>query len=224
MNNIDFKMKSDDFNKSIHDFIKLTKNEDLLAITIRAHLYLEKELNKLIVHMTLDSKKLLNINFSLKLDIVYAFGGLEKKYYFPVKKFNSIRNQYAHKLDYNFLEKDYNDLLATFSKDMKTDFLKILKEPELLEIFFSKTNEVVYLTNLSLDKKYRILLSQLLSNFKITNLDYISSIAKSHMDIQLKNLKKRKKELKEIKVNNAKNKKELDELQKKIDLSLKEID
>lgn len=103
-------------------FMQDTKSDDILVIILKAHLYMERELIKTLTETIIDENILKSTTFRQKLDLANSMGLLDE-YYGVLGKVNSIRNNFAHNIDYEFNEKTYEDLLSTLTKIDKDDFL-----------------------------------------------------------------------------------------------------
>lgn len=103
-------------------FMQDTKSDDILVIILKAHLYMERELIKILTETIIDENILRPKTFRQKLDLANSMGLLDG-YYGVLGKVNSIRNNFAHNIDYKFDEKTYEDLLSTLTKIDKDDFL-----------------------------------------------------------------------------------------------------
>ena len=85
-----------------HAMEKLVFEEDEMSPILKGHIFIEKILETLI------SKNMLNPNpffrtrrsYILKLDIAFAMGLINEKYYSAFRAINNIRNNYAHKHNY----------------------------------------------------------------------------------------------------------------------------
>lgn len=109
--------------ETIKAFMNDTKSEEILIVVLKAHLYIERELIKLLTESIIDEKVLKGTTFRQKLDLANSMGLLDG-FYGALGKVNSIRNAYAHDIEYKFEEKNYEDLLATLMKEDKDDFIK----------------------------------------------------------------------------------------------------
>ena len=103
-------------------FMQDTKSDDILIIILKAHLYMERELIKTLTDTIIDEKVLKATTFRQKLDLAKSMGLLDE-HYGALGKVNSIRNSFAHSIEYKFDEKTYEDLLSTLPKIDKDDFL-----------------------------------------------------------------------------------------------------
>jgi uncharacterized protein with von Willebrand factor type A (vWA) domain len=104
------------------EFLAKTKSNEILVVVLKGHMYIERELTNLLTETILDEKVLENTTFRYKLELVYSMN-LITKYYGSIKKVNDIRNNYAHKFDYEFGENEFNDLVSTLPKEGKKRFL-----------------------------------------------------------------------------------------------------
>ena len=111
--------KTKDLNKR---FMSDTKSNEILIIILKAHLYIERELANMLTETVIDYKVISTATFRQKLDLANSMG-LVEGLYGPVGKVNSIRNGYAHSIDYAFEEKDFEDLLSTLTKDDRDDYV-----------------------------------------------------------------------------------------------------
>ena len=114
------------YKKSYDEFINFmvdTKSKEMLIVVLRTHLYIERELISMLTETILDEKVLQGTNFKNKLDLAHSMGMLGDNYN-VLNKINSIRNKYAHYMDYEFDEKEFEDLLSTLSKEDKKAYLE----------------------------------------------------------------------------------------------------
>lgn len=109
--------------ETIKNFMNDTNSEEILIVVLKAHLYIERELIKLLSESIIDEKILSGTTFRQKLDLANSIG-LVEGFYGALGKVNSIRNAYAHDIEYEFDEKIYEDLLSTLTKEDKDDFLE----------------------------------------------------------------------------------------------------
>lgn len=114
-------------------FIKATKSKEILIVILKAHLYMEQELIRALTDTLLDEKILSGTTFRQKLDLAHSIGIIDD-IYGALGKVNSIRNSYAHSIEYSFDEKVFEDLLSTLTKSDKDDFLSDYEE--MKPIFF----------------------------------------------------------------------------------------
>lgn len=121
-----FKWDMEEFYKSRKQFMDETNHNDNLVIILRAHLYIEQELNNLIIKVMKNPKKLKARYYADKLDLAYSLGLIESPLYSSLVKLNKIRNAYAHTIGYEITEEDFDDLMAPFSKKHLEEYEKDL--------------------------------------------------------------------------------------------------
>lgn len=103
-------------------FMNDTKSSEILIIILKAHLYIERELTNMLTETIIDYKIISTSTFRQKLDLANSMG-LVDGYYGVLGKVNSIRNSYAHSVDYGIGEKEFEDIISTLTKEDKDDFL-----------------------------------------------------------------------------------------------------
>jgi hypothetical protein len=105
-------MNSQDVTEQLYNRIITTDEPIVLVLAI--HIYTEYWIDKIIQSKSPTSKEILdnnNYTFSIKLHIVYNMGLIPEGLYRNIKKLNSLRNKYAHELNYDFSKADlYYDL------------------------------------------------------------------------------------------------------------------
>lgn len=117
-------------------FMQATKSNEILIVILKAHLYMEQELIRSLTDTLLDEKILSGTTFRQKLDLAHSIGIVDD-IYGALGKVNSIRNSYAHNIEYTFNEGVFEDLLSTLSKSDKDDFLSDYEE--IKPLFFDGT-------------------------------------------------------------------------------------
>jgi hypothetical protein len=143
--------------QSITEFMNYTQSEDIMGIILRAQIYIEKDLDLLLRKLLIHPEKISLQYFSAKLDAAYALGAIDDDWYGSFRKFNKIRNKYAHDLNYTFTENDYNDLVSTLSKNSKEEFKYNLSQEEWFNSLMSSLGGES--KNIDFKYKLRILLS-----------------------------------------------------------------
>lgn len=116
------KRRKDETKQINKKFISDTKSTEILIIILKAHLYVERELTNMLTETIIDYKVISTATFRQKLDLANSMGLIDG-YYGAIGKVNSIRNGYAHNVDYNFGEKELDDLLSTLPKEDKEDYI-----------------------------------------------------------------------------------------------------
>ena len=114
--------RSKEVKKVNKEFMRDTKSSEILIVILKAHLYIERELIKTLTDTIIDEKILKNTTFVQKLELAKSMGIIDD-IGGALNKVNSIRNGYAHDIDYVFDEKIFEDLLSTLNKEDKDDFL-----------------------------------------------------------------------------------------------------
>jgi len=113
--------RSKEVKKINKKFMSDTKSSEILIVILKAHLYIERELIKALTETIIDEKILKNTTFVQKLELAKSIGIIDD-IGGALNKVNSIRNGYAHDIDYVFDEKIFEDLLSTLNKEDKDDF------------------------------------------------------------------------------------------------------
>ncbi|PEY19945.1 hypothetical protein CN331_11380 [Bacillus cereus] len=110
--------------RDIDEFMDATKGEDELQIVLRAHLYIEYEIEKMLRNYFVEPKVFLgkNPSFISKLNLVVALGLLPKDKMNPYEKFNTLRNRYAHRLRFSITDEKLDELASSLDKELKRDF------------------------------------------------------------------------------------------------------
>jgi hypothetical protein len=150
--------------KSITEFMDYTKSEDFMGIILRAQIYIENDLDILINKLLLHPEKISLQFFAAKLDAAYSLGAIDDEWYGAFRKFNKLRNKYAHDFMYEFTENDYSDLVSTLSKDAKDEYIADLRNQEILNKVIDSYNNRN--TPVDLNLKLRILLSEFMLYMK----------------------------------------------------------
>lgn len=91
-----------EFQRDFKKFFDDTKGEDQLQVIIRGHLYIEHEIDKLL-HKKLKHPEHVftnNFMFNGKLNWSLALGLIPDEHKTAYSKFNTIRNKFAHNLNY----------------------------------------------------------------------------------------------------------------------------
>ena len=129
---VEFEQK-EEAKKLFKDFMKATKSKEILIVILKAHLYMEQELIRALTDTLLDEKILSGTTFRQKLDLAHSIGIVDEMYG-ALGKVNSIRNSYAHSIEYSLDESIFEDLLSTLTKSDKDDYLS--EYEEMKPIFF----------------------------------------------------------------------------------------
>lgn len=122
---------------------------DLLSATLKAHMYIERELNLLYEYFFSESQTFNRLNFASKLKLIYEMGILTKDMFDVINMLNKIRNEFAHKMYFDKNNDSYKKLLDSLSNSFN--------QLHNIEI---KMKEMIY-GELSDERKYKILLAQI---------------------------------------------------------------
>lgn len=150
----------EELKSSFKEFYSLTETEDYMGVILRAHIYIEKDLSRLIELLLLRPEKIKLPYFSSKLDAAYAMGAIDENWYSPLNKLNKIRNKYAHDFGYEFTNKEYDDLVSTLSKEARDEFMNNLEDYEFIQQIINSTT--LSETEFDLKKKLQILISEMM--------------------------------------------------------------
>lgn len=127
-------MQDDEFNTELlqiairykeryEKFTKDTEGESILQIILRAHLYIEYELRK-ILRANLQYPELLEdkLRFSDIVNIVFSMGLIPIEEMAVIKKINNLRNTYAHNLNFTITEEEIKKLIDSMSPSKRMRF------------------------------------------------------------------------------------------------------
>jgi hypothetical protein len=142
------------------DFINAISSSEILVVILKGHLYIESALLELLSEVINIKEIESDMSFKQKLDLARSLNLISKDTYCPINKFNKIRNQYSHNVNYVFEEKEYNDLLSTLRKKDKDQLMECRKlGQENLKInFLTDTMMLLYIMwrNIQLHKALAI--------------------------------------------------------------------
>ncbi|MBE0337115.1 hypothetical protein E0698_11660 [Paenibacillus sp. 23TSA30-6] len=117
-----------DFEQKYNKFTTDTSSESDLQTILRAHLYIEYELEQILLKNLLHPELLRDkLRFIDKVRFVFSMGLVPRENMDAILKINNLRNTFAHKLEYNFFEEDLNKLMDSFSNKQRTDYASYLK-------------------------------------------------------------------------------------------------
>lgn len=124
------KLFNDDFNSFLND----TESEDELQVILRGQLYIEREITGMLKVSLKEPNVILNDRFMFmsKLNLAVALGIIRSEDKKVFEKINSLRNKFAHSLNFKCEEKNYTEIYDSFNGDMKKfrDTYLISKENE----------------------------------------------------------------------------------------------
>lgn len=133
------------FHNDLDQFVKEANDKNTLYAILRGHLYIERELVKLLNLKLENPQHILNHNFGFvnKIRLAVALGLLDIESMEAYIAFNTVRNKYAHQLDYKLNEKDLKTIIKQFSIPLEQDYIKGVLNPStsfLKEASFSNNN------------------------------------------------------------------------------------
>lgn len=111
-------------NRDIKAFFRATDGEDELQVILRGHLYIEHEFEKMLRNHLVEPQFILDNRFMFmnKLNLATSLGLISVSKRNSYKKFNDLRNKYAHTLNFKMAEKDLNGLIDSMDKDLRNEF------------------------------------------------------------------------------------------------------
>ncbi|GAB1528947.1 MULTISPECIES: hypothetical protein [Brevibacillus] len=119
---------ADEYEKKLYEFTKDTDGKDFLQTILKGHLYIEQELNLLLGKYLKHPEHLDNrMNFSSKLNLVFALGVIESPEKVVIQRINELRNKYAHQVNFEIDQEYFDDrIVAAFSQGTKKSYLQFL--------------------------------------------------------------------------------------------------
>jgi len=104
--------------------------KDKLTLVLQTHLVMEKLVNEILEAMLVDSNEIEKMYFSKKVQIMGAMGITQNNIDKKLIEFNSLRNKFAHNLDYVIQRNDLNIFFETTSlarsTNIETNLLQII--------------------------------------------------------------------------------------------------
>jgi hypothetical protein len=112
------------FNELKHDELDNIAVQHLIFDTkelgsiLKAHLYIERLIESLIEEKLEKPESFFRnqVSFNLKIDLAHSLGILSDRLISPIKSLNSIRNKYAHSLDFQVSFEELNSLKLDWEK------------------------------------------------------------------------------------------------------------
>jgi len=130
---------------NIEKFLQNINSKDYLNVVLRSHLFIEAKIveilhEKLVNPNALEFNKL---NFPLKLQLCASLGILEKQDLPAYIRLNKLRNDSAHRLDFEIADKNIQELISLLNPEQ----LKIanINEDDDLAFQFRKCITALYL-------------------------------------------------------------------------------
>ena len=98
------------FNKDFSSM--LSSNTDEMAITIKCHLIIENYINQYlkVAFPSINNIKEMNLRFINKIEMINNSKTIFSTYYKSLKQINSLRNKFAHNLQYIIIANDLKEL------------------------------------------------------------------------------------------------------------------
>lgn len=96
--------------EQFHDMVINTFADDPLQVIIKGHLILESKLITLIELCLINKQEIdiARLRFPVKVDLAYALGAIKQKGYKKIfMNINSLRNKFAHNINYEFIDEDF---------------------------------------------------------------------------------------------------------------------
>lgn len=118
--------------------------DDILAIVLKTHLYTEYWIDQLVKEVSLTANESIKYSFAVKLNLIYNMGCIPEALYLNIKKLNKLRNQFAHNLDFDINDADWNYVVR--QEGLALSDFETVKEKLLivgLETFAWLNNEAV---------------------------------------------------------------------------------
>ncbi len=108
-------------NLTVQHFIFDTKELDSI---LKAHLFIERLVDSLIEEKLDKPESFLKnqVSFNLKVDLAHSLGVLTDRLVSSIKSLNSIRNKYAHNLDYQVSFDELNSLKLNWAEVQNETF------------------------------------------------------------------------------------------------------
>lgn len=154
------------------EFILATKRDDTLAIVLKAHLYIEAELEEILRLGTKNYKALDLKYFKEKLNLCYGIGLIDRDLYTVLKKFNTIRNKYGHRVDFEITEIDFKEMYDLMNSEQKREYSEDLK---VTTMFSQETFDI----------RLRVLLASLYSEVVVSCQSVNSTILENFLEWQI---------------------------------------
>lgn len=158
------------FNDDFKTFILDTESDDELQVVLRGHLYIESELTKMIRLTLVYPDEILNHRFMYmnKVNLAISLGILKKENKTVFQKINSLRNNFAHNLDFNCEERHYIEIYDAFVGELKTlgDKYIQFEEKDLL----NKLRNIIGVVWIYVRREHAILLGEIEINNQRTRI------------------------------------------------------
>ncbi|QTL51297.1 hypothetical protein [Priestia aryabhattai] len=119
------------FHNDLDEFVQEANSENTLYAILRGHLYIEREIVKLLNLKLENPKQILNNNFGFanKIRLAAALGFIETDSMEAYIAFNTVRNKYAHQLNYELNEKDLKKIRRQFCSSLESEYVRGVLTP-----------------------------------------------------------------------------------------------
>jgi len=119
------------FHNDLDVFVQEANSENTLYAILRGHLYIEREIVKLLNLKLENPKQILNNNFGFanKIRLAAALGFIEADSMEAYIAFNTVRNKYAHQLNYELNEKDLKKIRRQFCSSLESEYVRGVLTP-----------------------------------------------------------------------------------------------
>ena len=135
----------------------LHDNDELIAVTLEAHLYIEEQMNELLAKV-MDRDSVRKFSFDNKLKILNSIGLLGNITHTSINYFNEIRNDLSHKPGFRIDEKRINKFIEKMLNESDEQLSLIIKDHARKE--------------LELSERYRRTISLVSSFIHIDNMEF----------------------------------------------------
>ncbi|MGG3197641.1 hypothetical protein [Priestia aryabhattai] len=165
----------------LNEFIKETNSKNILYAILKGHLYIEQEVVRLLNFKLKNPEIILtnNFGFANKIKLAVALGIISVESMESYLVFNSIRNKYAHQLDYQLGEKDLNLVRKNFCSTLENDYVT-----DVLTSSTSLLNPNLFLENeeLSLIVRFKGIILILWKHLKTILLTILTEEIENYLD------------------------------------------
>ncbi|KRF46414.1 hypothetical protein ASG98_17755 [Bacillus sp. Soil531] len=119
------------FHNDLEEFVQEANNNNILYAILRGHLHIEREIVKLLNLKLENPKQILSHNFGFvnKIRLAVALGLIDVESMEAYIAFNTVRNKYAHQLDYELNEKDLKEIRKKFCSSLESEYTKGVLTP-----------------------------------------------------------------------------------------------
>jgi hypothetical protein len=185
-----YRKELDDIKFYRKEFIRHTSTNDMTGLILKGHLFIENELDNLIDNTLIKPLKISQATFSNKIELSYSLGIIDQEWLGAFRKLNSIRNKYAHDINYNFSEKDFEDLLSTLSKEDKEEYFKDIEAEEFINDVLKALNQKDKNNSFDINHRTRVLLANFWIYLKLQNIQLFTILKIHYLERERKELER----------------------------------